>query len=297
MRVRALRAAGMSRPQIKRELGIGSATLQQALLDGREPAPRREWKRDPAVRARAVEMRLAGATYPEIAETLDISRSTCSLWLRHLPAPQADPTRRAALEARRLAALRVRLRQQREARDAQRDEVAAAAASRVGEVTTRDLVLAAALSYWCEGSKRKPWNRNVSVTWLNSDPFLVLLFLEGLAVLGVRDEQLRFRVQIHESADEPAARRWWADVVGVPVDRFGRSTLKRHNPRTIRKNVGAEYHGCLSVSVVQSGDLYDRLRGVVAGLTRNERTTEGWHDAHRGIVGLPLDDAARSALV
>ncbi|HWH27537.1 MAG TPA: hypothetical protein VNU26_01015 [Mycobacteriales bacterium] len=80
------------------------------------------------------------------------------------------------------------------------------------------------------------------------------------------------------------------------MERFGRSTIKRHNPRTVRKNVGADYHGCLCVSVVQSGDLYDRLRGVVLGLTRNELANDEWHDAVDGLAASP-DADVRSALV
>ncbi len=92
------------------------------------------------------------------------------------------------------------------------------------------------------------------------------------------DEQLDFRLHIHESADEPTARLWWSEVVGHPLDRFSRSTIKRHNPTTPRRNVGPEYRGCPCVTVRASGMLYDTLRGVVLGLTGNERRQTGWHD-------------------
>ncbi len=44
---------------------------------------------------------------------------------------------------------------------------------------------------------------------------------------------------------------------------FTGPALKRHNPRTVRKNVGADYHGCLIVGVRQSADLYRRIEGWV----------------------------------
>lgn len=276
---RALSAAGVARPDIRRQLGIGSATLQELLLEGRTAASRRSWAVGDDRRARAVELRLAGRTYPEIAAELGVSRSTCSLWLRHLPQPASDPERRAAIEERRLEALRDRARRDRVERDQSREATAAAAASRVGDVSSRDLVLAAAVAYWCEGTKRKPWRRNVTVQFMNSDPVLVLLFLEGIALLGVRREQLDFRLHIHESADEAAARAWWMQVVGHPPERFSRSTIKRHNPLTPRCNVDEGYRGCVCITVRDSGALYDVLAGVVTGLTRNGVAAQEWQDA------------------
>ena len=136
----------------------------------------------------------------------------------------------------------------------------------VGEVTGRELVLALAVSYWCEGTKSKPWNPQERVKWMNSDPRLVLLFLEGLEQLGVHRDRLRFRLQIHESADEQGAREWWGHVVGLPPEGFQRSTLKRHNPKPSRHNRDDGYHGCLVICVLQSRPLYQYIEGLVSAL-------------------------------
>jgi hypothetical protein len=56
-------------------------------------------------------------------------------------------------------------------------------------------------------------------------------------------------VNIHESADVARAEQFWADVVGTPVSEFRKTVLKRHTPRTNRKNVGDGYNGCLRVYV------------------------------------------------
>jgi hypothetical protein len=58
-----------------------------------------------------------------------------------------------------------------------------------------------------------------------------------------------------------AAEEFWLTVTGAEPARFHKTTLKRHNPRTVRKNVGADYHGCLIVGVKQSADLYRRIEG------------------------------------
>ena len=86
-------------------------------------------------------------------------------------------------------------------------------------------------------------------------------FLRFLAVAGVTSERLICRVHIHESADVAAAQRYWQGVTGLADDQFREPTLKRHNPKTIRKNTGDDYHGCLVINVRQSARLYRQIEG------------------------------------
>lgn len=57
------------------------------------------------------------------------------------------------------------------------------------------------------------------------------------------------------SKDKPYRRtevlQYWVDVVGVDQAAFSRATLKKHNPRTVRKNIGDGYYGCLMIYVRQ----------------------------------------------
>ncbi|MEU0948753.1 hypothetical protein ABZ379_39695 [Streptomyces canus] len=63
-----------------------------------------------------------------------------------------------------------------------------------------------------------------------------------------------------------AAEEFWADIAGVGTAAFSKATLKRHNPRTVRKNTGDTYRGCLVISVRQSADLYRRMEGAWYGI-------------------------------
>lgn len=85
---------------------------------------------------------------------------------------------------------------------------------------------------------------------------MIKIYLAWLSLAGVTTDRLRFSVMIHESADVEAAEHYWAGLVGQDVAQFGKTTLKRHNPKTVRKNVGADYRGCLVVRVRQGADLY-----------------------------------------
>jgi hypothetical protein len=97
-----------------------------------------------------------------------------------------------------------------------------------------------------------------------------------LSLLGTSQKDCSFRVQIHETADAHAAVRFWARVVGVDPATFSKTTLKRHNPKTNRRNRFEEYHGCLVISVRQSTKLYQRIDGWWRGIV--EASVDGTLD-------------------
>ena len=221
------------------------------------------------LRIRAVDLRREGCSVPDIASRLGVSRSTAYLWTRHLP---RDPTPAAAEERQRrhMEHMReARWEPHRKARDAERATTNQAAADWVGTLTDREVRLLGAVAYWCEGGKEKPWRKNIcTVKFINSDERLILLFLRFLEIEGLDRRNLGYRLSIHESADAEAATRSWAGVVAVPADCFRRPTLKKHNPATVRRNVGDSYRGCLIIYVPKSSRLYWRIEGVMAGIAR-----------------------------
>jgi hypothetical protein len=102
------------------------------------------------------------------------------------------------------------------------------------------------------------------VTFINSDPDLIRFFLRFLDATGTVRTDLSFRIYIHESADVASAQRFWLETTKAPAGQFRTPTLKRHNPKTVRKNVGEDYHGCLRIDVRHSADLYRKIEGWAA---------------------------------
>lgn len=260
-----LRRAGKSRREIREVLGIASnQTLCEALRG--EPPP--EWTRRPnakdEVRAQARELHGRGMDYEEIASRLGVSKSSVSLWVRDLP----TPSRLTYEECRKrsVAGTRRYWEAERPARDAARSATRDAAAAEIGQLSEREILLIGAIAYWCEGTKSKPHRRHECVVFTNSDPRLIVFFLRFLARAGYPRSQLAFRIYIHENADIEAAQQFWLNATGASPDQFRRPTLKRHNPKTVRRNVGAAYHGCLRIDVPRSGDLYRRIDGWIAGI-------------------------------
>jgi transposase len=155
----ALRRAGKSRREIKEILGVGSNTTLNELLAG-EPPP--EWTRRPNAKddlhAKARLLRERGYDYNRIAAELGVSKGTVSAWVHDMPWPERlsyeECRKRAAEGARRY------WEAERRVREAQREATRAAAAAEIGTLTQRELLIAGAIAYWCEGAKNKPYLRH-----------------------------------------------------------------------------------------------------------------------------------------
>ncbi len=258
----ALRRAGLSRRQIRDRLHVDNNDILNRLLEGKPPP---EWTKRPNakddLRARARELRLQGWRYDQIQVELGCSKSSISLWVRDLPKPERKRSyAEAAAIARRGWEAKLRIR------DEERQRTKQLAAQEVGQLTDRELFLVGVGLYWAEGSKSKPYRRQERVTFVNSDPDMIGVYLAWLNLLGVEPERFRFAVQIHESADVAAAEEFWANHVGVERAPLLKTTLKKHNPSTNRKNTDEAYHGCLRVGVRGGADLYRRIEGWWNGI-------------------------------
>ncbi|MGW4159358.1 hypothetical protein [Streptomyces sp. NPDC004788] len=258
----ALRREGHSLRQIRDRLQVYNNDLLHRLVKG-EPPP--EWTKRPRakddLRGRARELRLEGRTYDQIQVELGCSKSSISLWVRDLPKPERrDPTEQAKIAAQK------RWEHELAVRDAKRQRTKEAATQEVGTMTDRELLLAGAALYWAEGAKDKPYSRRENVLFVNSDPGVIRVYLAWLRLLGIEPQRLTFRVMIHATADVEGARRYWADLVGVDPTTFQKTTIKNHNPKTVRKNVGPEYRGCLVIRVAQGAELYRRIEGWWCGI-------------------------------
>ncbi|MCU1592493.1 MAG: hypothetical protein JWP11_3749 [Frankiales bacterium] len=280
----ALRQAGRTYDEIVDELGVSKGSLSLWLRD--LPHPTEEQREvihqaeapaksaqlsllDPGLRgdriALARQMRQDGLLLREIAEEFSVSMKTACLWCTGIPVPPrarhgGDREHVRMMSRKRWDGFLVE-------RDEERTAIKADAAHRVGVLSDRELDLVAATAYWCEGAKDKPYDRRESVILINSDPSVISVWLEWLLRRGYGRDRLRLNVAIHESADLAAATRFWADLAGVDPSYLGKPVLKRHNPKTVRKNTGESYVGCLVVRVLQGRQLYQELEGMWRGIT------------------------------
>lgn len=253
---------GLSARQIQQQLGLTRTELREWLRGVPPPGWTRRPNAKDDLRERAERLRRDGWSVPDIAIEVGVARSTAFQWTRHIPL-DTDSERARARRVRTKRVSDARWAKYREERDQRQAEVHRSAERAVGKPGDRDLLLLGAAIYWSEGSKSKPWRRSDKVVLVNSDPALIAVFLGFLATVGIDRTAIKYRVSIHESADPDAAVRWWVETLRLPLDRFQPTTIKRHAPRTNRRNTGDGYHGCLILSVPQSREIYWLLEGAV----------------------------------
>jgi transposase-like protein len=264
-KARLLRREGKTYDEIRAVIGPYSDDAVRTWLKGipRPPETNRTGMAKPELRRKVRQLRAEGLTIGEIAEITGASQGSISVWMRDIRVPARVEQRRQA----HLQSLRGRGGKARHDRAiAESSERVTRAHHEVGPLTERELLLIGAALYWAEGSKDKPWRRNGAVVLINSDVSVLRVYLAWLALLGVARSALDFRLSIHESADVSTQERWWRDALGLGDAVFKKAILKRHNPKTVRRNVGENYHGCLIIRVARSRALYDAIDGWWRGI-------------------------------
>jgi hypothetical protein len=123
--------------------------------------------------------------------------------------------------------------------------------------------------YWAEGSKEKEYQPGRTVQFTNTDPDMIRLFILWLkAIYHKTFADLTIDLCIHdlqrERTEEIAA--FWINALGGSPDMIAHIYYKKGNPKTLRKNVGASYHGTLRVTVRSSSTLNRQIAGWTKGV-------------------------------
>ena len=80
---------------------------------------------------------------------------------------------------------------------------------KIGLLSKRDLILIAGMIYWGEGNKKYELNL------INSDPFMVDVFMKGLLALGLEKKRVRISLRLYNDIDESFATNFWLKHLGL----------------------------------------------------------------------------------
>ncbi len=185
---------------------------------------------------------------PDIARHLRVSRSSVSLWTRHI-AVGRGPRRRAGPRSPNLLERR---------KQAEIDELLDAGRARIGRPSERDLLIAGTALYAGEGSKG-----DGKVRFANSDPRMVAFFCAWLRrFFSIDESRLRLTVYLHEGLDLQRALDHWSKVTGIPLSQIGK-------PYRAAPDGGIRHskheHGCAYVSYA-CARTHRSIMGLVHGL-------------------------------
>lgn len=189
---------------------------------------------------RALQLRKQGYSLNEISNTLSVSKSSASLWVRDVSlSPHAKAViAKKRIRAREKAAATVKIRVDKSFSLARRRGDVIVASAVFNEDASRVLC---ALIYWCEGVKIR---RRGLFGFTNSDPLLVASFLNLLRQgFSIDEEKFRVMVHLHDYHDEKTQLRFWSKVTSIPLVQFHKPYRKPHTGTRTRDG----YQGCVSI--------------------------------------------------
>lgn len=125
------------------------------------------------LKQKAIELRVKGASYPEIRKKIQVSKSTLSLWLGNMPLSKERISQLRDKNPIRIERYRNTMRMKHERR---LEEVFKTVASKIKNVTERDLLIGGIFLYMGEGSK----TTKGTTVLTNTNPIILKLFLNWL---------------------------------------------------------------------------------------------------------------------
>ena len=215
----------------------------------------------------AIKLRKAGKSYSEILKYVHVAKSTLALWLKEvgLSVPQKQ-----RLTQKRLDAVKRGGEAKRQQRLDITKKLMSEAAAQIGKVSKRELFLIGVVLYWAEGSKQKAHNPSERVTFSNSDPEMIKVFLRWLHAVGVKEHGISFSIYLHETSLHriEEVKEYWSKTLKLSINRFEKIYNKPSSGKSFRRNIGIGYYGQIRISIAKSTNLNRRIDGWVMGISK-----------------------------
>ena len=209
-------------------------------------------------RQEAIDLRKKGLTYEEIQQHLKISKGTLSLWLRNIPFVISNTSYNKRMSAC------LRNSQVLHQRKIQRtSQIVSEAKTEILNVKSYELKLLGAMAYWTEGSK----TQDNQVKFTNSNPKIIKFILKWLKeICFVPDEKLKIHLRIHGDINKKEIEQYWAELTGIPLNRFYKTTFKISDSAGKRHN--KLKYGIATITVCNT-DLFYKIKGWIEGIIEN----------------------------
>lgn len=223
-------------------------------------------------REAAFKLRLSGKSYSEIQRSLGVPKSTLSGWFSNVQL--SDNLKNQILSRARkksTAALVARNKMQTVLAVKRKLETISAAKREVNSPTKESIFFIGTALYWAEGYKR-PQVRNGreltshSVSFTNSDPGIVLLFLRFLReVCGVSGDKIRADVRIYQHLNVDKTLEYWARLTKIKKENFGKVYYGVSKSSLGKRPYNRLPFGTIQIRVNDT-KLFQRIMGWIEGL-------------------------------
>ncbi len=217
-------------------------------------------KKEEQVKAR--ELRKKGMSLNEIVETLGVSKSSVSIWVRDIVLTMKQK-KRLSKKGHTMEAIEKRRKIILDRGIAERQVHTDKAINSIKNISDKELKYLGIALYWGEGAK----TQRCRVELANSDPYLIkimILFLKR--VCKVPHNRLHGHLFLHPHLDTMKAEKYWSKVSGIPLTRFQKTT-QAHNKASKNKKDSLP-NGTFTIGVYDT-KLFLKIMGWIEGVHRD----------------------------
>lgn len=216
---------------------------------------------DPKLKKQARTLRNKGKTYNQIAKELGIGKSTARFWCKDIVLSQ-EHRDRIYTKTLELLTKGPYSSHARRTRELEKINTEASKEIKFPLDDTAFKLFGAAL-YWAEGNKVSDF------TITNSDPLLISFMTKWFCkTFQVKPENLKAHLNIYPQQNDLELKRFWSDITGIPLNKFGKSFVKPIN-KNYKKNT--LYYGTIKVRVEKGTDYRHRVFGWINSVLKDSK--------------------------
>ena len=222
----------------------------------------------------ALKLRLQGYSYGEIRTKLGIPKSTLSTWFSELKLPEEiwnkifNKGRKKSIEC-----LIKRNKRQTPLAIKRALIIQKQAQQEIDHLSKHDLLILGISLYWTEGYKR-PMVRNGktktfhSVSFTNSDPYLIQLFLRFIReICKVPEEKIRVSIRAYKHQNLKEIQSFWIKVTHIKKENFGKIYLGISKSSLGKRPFNRLQFGTIQIRIGSTA-LYNKIMGWIEGIKK-----------------------------
>jgi len=211
----------------------------------------------------AQKLRSQGLSIKNIENKLGVSRSSVSIWVRKVKLSKEQINKLYA--DKKTGSLRgnyIASRNKIEKTKGLIEKSISDGRKEVGKLSLRDKFIAGIALYFAEGTKSSG-----NVSFSNSDPRAISFMADWFRKMcKVPEDKFRCYLYIHDDLDEQKAKKFWSNLIGVPLEQFKKSYIVKNNTGRLRKV--KHIYGVLNLTI-SDANLSRKIAGWMLALLEN----------------------------
>jgi hypothetical protein len=197
---------------------------------------------------KALAMRKSGMSYSQIKKRLEVSKSSLSLWLRHLPLSNERVRELRDINEQRIERFRntMATKVQNRLKEVYKQEQ-----TQLLPLSDKELMLTGLFLYWGEGAKTKRFEISLS----NTNPRMIKFYIHWLIkAFQVPTAKMVIRLQLYADMSVKKEQQYWSDILGLPTTQFSKPYIKK----TTLRGLTFKGHGHGTCNLIVPGrDYYE----------------------------------------